>query len=176
MIRTPYRKATAIAGALALPVVGLALAQTSASAAPPAMRAVHGNAPSWARSAHLVGHPSADKQLTVRIGLAPRDPSGAGAFAAAVSNPSSASYRHYLTPEQYLQRFGATRTQLAKVRSFLSRAGLHIVGQTPSGQTVSARGTVKQLDRAFHTTLGLYRQDGRTLRAPATAAKVPAPI
>ena len=171
------RKVAATVAALALPLLGVAALPTgTASAAAPALRTVHGNAPSWARSAHLVGHPDATRTLTVRIGLAPRDPAGMTRLAAAVSNPASASYRHYLTPAQFLNRFGPTDAQVAKVRSFLKGAGLRIVGQTPSRQTISASGTVRQLEGAFHVRLGLYRHDGTTLRAPATAAKVPASL
>jgi subtilase family serine protease len=170
------RKATALAGVATLPLLAVALPSTSASAAPATYRAVHGNAPTWARAAHLVGHPSTARTLTVHIGLAPRNAAGLNSFVSAVSDPSSATYRHYLTPALYLHRYGPSAAQQAKVKAFLKGAGLHLAGTTPSGQTISARGTVAQLNRAFHTTLGLYRANGRTLRAPSTPAKVPASI
>ena len=88
------------------------------------VRTVHGNAPSWARSASVVGATNPNRTLTVHIGLAPRNPAGIAKLAAAVSNPKSSSYRHYLSPKQYLSRFGPTDAQVAKVRSFLRGAGL----------------------------------------------------
>lgn len=175
MITKPLpRRMTAVAGAVALPLLAVAVPATTASAVPAAYRAVHGNAPSWARSGRLVGHPSAARRLTVQIGLAPRDPGGVAQLAAAVSDPSSASYRHYLTPAQFLNRFGPSAAQVTKVRDWLTGAGLHVLGRTPSGESISARGTVAQLNRAFHVRLGMYRTEGRTLRAPNTAAEVPA--
>jgi subtilase family serine protease len=171
------RKVATATAALALPLLGVAaLPSGTASAAAPTLRTVHGNAPSWARSGSLVGHPDASRTLTVRIGLAPRDAAGVASLAAAVSNPASSSYRHYLTPAQYLHRFGPTNAQVAKVRSFLKGAGLRFAGQTPSRQSISATGTVRQLEKAFHVRLGLYRHDGMTLRAPASAAKLPASL
>jgi subtilase family serine protease len=170
------RKATAVAAALALPLLGAAALAPSATAATSALQTVHGNAPSWARSANVVGAANPSRTLTVHIGLAPRDPASIAKLATAVSNPKSSSYRHYLSPKQYLSRFGPTDAQVAKVRSFLRGAGLKIVSQTPSRQSIAATGTVRQLDRAFHTTMRVYRHNGHKLRAPATAAKVPASL
>lgn len=167
-----HRKAVALAAAGSLPLLAVALPAT----ATPGTHAVRGNAPSWARAAALTGHPQAGARLTVRVGLAPRDPAGAAAVAAAVSDPRSPSYRHYLTPAQYLARFGPTAAQVGQVRSFLSGAGLTVRSVAPSRESITASGTVAQLERAFDTTLGLYRHAGHTLRAPSSPAQVPAAL
>ncbi|MGN6524387.1 MAG: protease pro-enzyme activation domain-containing protein [Actinomycetes bacterium] len=138
------------AGSLALP---MAASVMPASAAGNSKATVHGNAPAWATSSNLVGHASATQQLSIRVGLAPRDAAGAEAFAQAVSNPASSSYGHYLTPAQYAATYGPTASQTQAVKDFLSSAGLHVDRVLPSGDAVWATGTVKQVEAAFGTTL-----------------------
>lgn len=161
------------AGSLALP---MAASVMPASAAGNSKATVHGNAPAWATSSNLVGHASATQQLSIRVGLAPRDAAGAEAFAQAVSNPASSSYGHYLTPAQYAATYGPTASQTQAVKDFLSSAGLHVDRVLPSGDAVWATGTVKQVEAAFGTTLNLYRHNGKARRAPATPAQVPASL
>ena len=69
--------------------------------------------------------------VSVRIGLAGRDPAGLAAFARAVSTPDSPQYGRYLTPAQARARFGPTAAQLAAVRRWLTTAGLHVTEAGP---------------------------------------------
>lgn len=167
-----YRTAAAIVGVAALPLLGMAVP----AAATPATATVRGNAPSWAKASNLKGHPNSSALVTVRVGLAPRDAAGAAAYAAAVSNPRSSSYRHFLTPSDYQARFGATTAQTDQVAAYLSGAGLKVLGRTASGDAVTARGTVAQVNKAFHVTLGLYQHGSRVVQAPNASAQVPASL
>ncbi|MGH2915167.1 MAG: protease pro-enzyme activation domain-containing protein, partial [Solirubrobacteraceae bacterium] len=101
------------AGTLAVGLATLALAS-----APAVAHACVGARP--ARSAHA--GLTADAHATVA--LAPRDPAGLASYAAAVSDPGSRLYHHFLTVAQFASRFGPSAAQVVRVRRALAARGL----------------------------------------------------
>jgi subtilase family serine protease len=59
--------------------------------------------------------PSTDVGFRVYLGW--NDPAAVASLAAAVSDPSSASYRQYLTPAKFRQQFAPSQAQVAAVQS-----------------------------------------------------------
>ncbi|MEY9934959.1 subtilase family serine protease [Catenulispora sp. GP43] len=96
--------------------------------------------------------------VSVRIGLAGRDPAGLEAFARAVSTPGSPQYGHFLTPAQAQARFGATDAQLRSVRKWLRASGLRVTKQ--GAHWIDATGSATATRNAFGAGM-------RTLTAPA---------
>ena len=135
-----------------------------------------GSVPAWAKAANLKATTSNTQQLGFRVYLNWRNVAGAEALAKAVSDPASASYGHYLTPEQFRQRFSPTAADLKAVRGWLTDQGFSIVYTPANGHYVSAEGTVAEAEAAFGAQLNEYKVDGKVLRAPATALTVPASL
>ncbi|HEY1489305.1 MAG TPA: S53 family peptidase [Micromonosporaceae bacterium] len=146
---------------------------TSAVAASGSRSAVAGSTPKWATSGRAVGTPSSSTQISFHVVLPLRDAKGAAAVAAAVSNPKSASYGHYLTASAFNARYAPTAASVAKVESYLKGAGIKVSGVAAGNRWVSASGSVKQINAAFGTKLRNYRYDGKTLRAPSSSLSVP---
>src|SRR5262252_8411502 len=69
-------------------------------------RVLSGHVPEAARELLPISDVSPADRLQLAIGLAVRDPAGLDAFVREVSDPGSPSFRHYLTPEQFTERFG----------------------------------------------------------------------
>jgi subtilase family serine protease len=125
--------------------------------------------------AQLVG-PASFGRLGIDVALPMRDARGLATYAQEVSNPKSGSYRHFLTPEQIGDRFGASAAdQTAAI------AGFHRYGIWASGwkqrMLVHVSGTQAQLESAFHTKFGQYRSSlGELFLAPMTAPHVDAGV
>ena len=85
--------------------------------------------------------------VSVRVGLAGRDPAGLEAFAKAVSTPGDARYRHFLSPQEARERFGPTREQAETVRRWLSRAGMRVTAQ--GAHWIDATGSPAAVRHAF---------------------------
>ncbi|MBW8803345.1 MAG: S8/S53 family peptidase [Catenulisporales bacterium] len=85
--------------------------------------------------------------MSVRIGLAGRDPAGLEALARAVSAPGSPQYGRFLTPEQAQTRFGATAEQVAAVQRWLGSAGMRVVAR--SAHWIDATGNASAVRNAF---------------------------
>ncbi|AHH97103.1 protease pro-enzyme activation domain-containing protein [Kutzneria albida] len=149
------REVRAIALAIApLPIVA-AVALGGVAQAAQAQVAVPGNVNPAVATSHRAGDLPADRQLSVAVGLKLHNTAELDGFLAQVSNPRSAMYGHYLTPQQFADRFGPTKAELDRVSSFLTGKGLHVTGT--NNQVVNATGSAEQVSAAFGTRLGVYQ-------------------
>ncbi len=94
-MRHSYRRG---AIGVAVAAVGLAAfaAPAQADSDTPSV-ALSGSVPSWAHASAVKGHASGKASVRLTVVLNLRDPQGAARLAAAVSDPRSASYGHYLS-------------------------------------------------------------------------------
>ena len=171
--RVIARRALVLVGAAVLTVP---FAASSAYAATSSRATIAGSTPSWATTGRVVGSPSASTRITFNVVLPLRNAAVADTLAAAVSNPKSSSYGHYLTAAQFNNRFAPTTAQVNKVAKFLRSAGITVTGTAQGNRWVTASGTVRQIQSAFGTTLRNYRYKGHVMHAPSTALSVPRSI
>ncbi|MFI5734108.1 trypsin-like serine protease [Kribbella sp. NPDC051587] len=106
--------------------------------------------------AHRLGAVPADRQLEVAVALRPHDEAGLNAFVKSVSDPASPQYRHFLTSQEYNERFGPRQSDVDATVAFLRAEGLRVTGLSGNRQIVDAVGTPKQVKAAFGTTVGRY--------------------
>lgn len=167
------RTACAALGAAALVTAASA---GSALAAPSGPHTLPGSVPSWAVAKNRAASTDAAQQVTFRVYLNYRGGDAAAAYATAVSTPGSASYKRFLTPAQFRDRFSPAQADVDSVASWLKSQGF-TVGATPANRKyVEATGTLAQAAKAFDTSFAEYRTEGRTVRGNATALKVPASL
>ena len=107
--------------------------------------------------AQMVGLPTEIKELNLDVVLPVRDRAGLDALAAAVSDPQSPEYHHYLTPAQFTERFGPTQEDYDTVVSYLKSHGLTVTGGTRDGMEVQVKGAVADVERAFNVTMRSYQ-------------------
>jgi subtilase family serine protease len=152
--------------------------QIPASAAQAGVTPLASSAPSWTAHSRVLGALPSGQTLQVRVWLA-SDTAGATAFANAVSNPKSASYRHFLSPAQYTARFGATAAAASATSAWLRSQGLTSVSVDRTRAYVTATGSAAVVDRAFAVREDRYQPsagvsaDGATLYANNRAPSVP---
>jgi kumamolisin len=104
-----------------------------------------------------------------------RTPAGLAQAAAASSDPRSAGYHHYLTPDQIAQQYGPTPTDVARVQAVLRAAGLRATSATPQGVLLNAQGTASQLETLLGVQLIQYRAANGSLSfAPDRSVRLPA--
>ena len=105
--------------------------------------------------------PFAATTQTVRVYLTPNGGADAlDAAVAAVSDPSSAQYRQFLTTAQYDATYAPTQAQVDQVSGYLSGAGLAVTGVEAHHRYVEASGTTSQLGSAFGVQLGTFASLG----------------
>jgi uncharacterized protein (TIGR03437 family) len=88
--------------------------------------------------------------------------------------PGSPNYHHWLTPEEYGQRFGVSDADISTITGWLQQQGLHVVSVARGKTWIAASGTAAQVEAAFQTEIHSYVADGETHFANASAPSVPA--
>jgi subtilase family serine protease len=161
--------ATAISVVLAAFSAGVAVA--SPASADQGAAALPGTSPSYATAAADQGQTAAATQLSIRVYLAGRDPSGLAEYAKDVSDPTNALYRHFLSAGAALQRFGPTAQQTSAVTSWLTGAGFTVT--STNAHWIDVKGPAADVPKAFGTALHNYRTSQGMLHAPQQNAQIP---
>jgi subtilase family serine protease len=78
-------------------------------------------------------------------------------FLRGLYDPQSASYRQYLTVQQFTERFGPSQQDYDAVVHFAEANHLSVTNAAPNRLVVAVRGTAGDVEKAFHVTMGVYR-------------------
>lgn len=100
----------------------------------------------------------------------------AEAAVAALTDPRSASYHHWLTAAQFGLKFGAADADVAAVTHWLRSKGFTVNQLYPSRMMIDFSGNVRQIANAFHTLVGQNTVGGVTHFANMTDPEVPAAL
>jgi hypothetical protein len=148
------RTRTLAGGALLVGVLAAAIAAAPAAGGAAGVRsALSGAVPRLPRGAIIDGAVPPGRQIQVSVVLAVPDPAEVSAFVAAVSDPSSPDYRHYLAPGQFAARFGPSPSAIAAVRAYLAGEGLAVGPTAGDGLDIAATGPASAVEGAFATGL-----------------------
>jgi kumamolisin len=106
--------------------------------------------------AQLTGQLPATQTLRFDIVLPLRDRAGLQSFVQEVNDPASPAYHQFLTPHEVTARFGPSQQDWDAVVAFAKASGFQIVGGTRDSRDLWLTGTVANVNKAFHVTLGNY--------------------
>ncbi len=123
------------------------------------------NTPRYVATAKNLGSEDPTKVIEVSIWLQLHDQSKFDALTASLYDSSSANYRHFLKPQEIAARFGPTADEAKTVRQFFEDHNLTVVKTGADNFYVRARGTVGDVEKAFHVQLNNYEVRGKTIRA-----------
>src|SRR5690349_10888445 len=112
---------------LVVAAMSLVTSSITAGAAPSDRAKLAGQVPSWANSSNFKGSVSSTDSIGFRVYLGWQNSSSVESLARAVNDPSSSSYRQYLTPQQFRQQFAPSQASVNQVKSWLSSQGFGIV-------------------------------------------------
>ena len=74
-----------------------------------------------------------------------------------MSTPGSTLFHHYLSPDAYTARFGASKAAARAVESWLRGRGFTGIHTDPQRNYVRATGAVAAIDAAFRIQMENYR-------------------
>jgi subtilase family serine protease len=107
--------------------------------------------------AQAVGRLPASQTMQLDIVLPIRDQAGLDAFLSEVNDPTSFSYRRFLTPAEFTARFGPTQQDYDAVLNFAKSNGLTVVGGSRDSMEVQVKGPVSAVEAAFHVSMHTYQ-------------------
>ena len=123
------------------------------------------NTPPYVAKAKNLGTEDPSKTIEISVWLNPHNRRQMDALAQQLYDPTSPHYRHFLTPSQISARFAPSADEAKTVREFLESHNLKTVRIGPHNFFVRARGTVGDVESAFHVVLNNYTVRGKTVRA-----------
>jgi len=118
--------------------------------------------------ARPVGHLPATQTMRLVLVLPLRNQAELENLLQELYDPSSLSYRHFLTVEEFTSRFGPTPEDYDSVIHFAEANGLTVVGTSRNRVNLEVTGSVASIEQAFHITMGVYQHptEKRTFFAP----------
>jgi subtilase family serine protease len=118
--------------------------------------------------ARLVDLLPASQALRLDIVLPLRDQAGLDQFLRDVTDPSSLSYRHFLSVSEFTARFGPSEEDYNALARFASSNGLRAVGGSRDRMDLQVEAPVATIERAFNVRMGVYQHptENRTFYGP----------
>jgi subtilase family serine protease len=126
---------------------------------------VQGNTPKYVSTATVLGREDASKIVEVSLWLHPHNRGELDELAKDLYEPKSPQYRHWLKQADIAAKFAPTAAEVKTVGQFLESHNLKVIGVGAHNFFVRARGTVGDVETAFHVTLFNYDVNGKTIRA-----------
>jgi subtilase family serine protease len=164
---------TALVGAAVL--LGAIVALPAAEAATGSVQLAGSAPPKRPAVAPLTATPS-EAPIEFDVSLRLPDAAAASALEHAVSDPASPSYRHFLTPVEWEQRFSPSQASVGAVTAWLASQGIAVEGVSPDRMTVHASAPASTVERAFSTKLSEYDIAGTHVRLASGPLSVPASL
>jgi subtilase family serine protease len=118
--------------------------------------------------APAVGHLSATRSMRLVFTLPLRDRTGLENFLRDAYDPSSPSYRQFLTVEQFTERFAPTKEDYDSLIQYAKSNGFTVVGTSRNRVNLDVTGSVGTIERALHVNMVVYQHptESRTFFAP----------
>jgi kumamolisin len=95
----------------------------------------------------------ANQTLQLDIVLQLRDREGLQALLRDQYDRQSPNFRNWITPAEFTERFGPTQQDYDAVIAFAKSHGLEVVGGSRDGFEVQVKGTVADVEKAFHVNM-----------------------
>ena len=110
----------------------------------------------------------ATQSLDLTIGLPLRNRAALDTFLQELADPASPQYRHFLTPQQFTERFGPTKEDYAAVVAYAQANGFIVDAPDPGRVLVSVHAPVAVVEKAFHVQMQSYQhpREARQFYAP----------
>jgi subtilase family serine protease len=119
-------------------------------------------------AAKPIGQLPPDQTMTLDVVLPLRDPAGLNSFLKELYDPSSPSYRRFLSVPEFTARFGPTEENYDAVVRYVKSYGFEVTGGTRDGMDVLIKGPVSAVEAAFRVSMRTYQHptEDRTFYAP----------
>lgn len=119
-------------------------------------------------SAPPIGRLPAAQSMRLTLVLPLRNQAELDDLLSQLYNPSSSYYRHFLTVEEFTERFGPSQDDYDAVTRFAEDNGFTVAATSRNRLNLDITGTVANIEAAFHLRMVVYQHptENRTFYAP----------
>ncbi len=128
--------------------------------------------------AQLIGPLASSQVISLDIVLPLRNQAGLDSLLQKLYDPTSASYRQFLSVSEFTEQFGPTQQDYDSVVNWARANGLTVSGSSPNRLTVHVTGTVANVQSALHVKMNSYQHptENRAFFSPDREPTVDLPI
>ncbi len=141
-------------------------------------QSLRGNVPKVVPELKAVGELPGTQRLDIVIGLPLRNRAALTNLLGQLYDPNSRQYHHFLTPEQFTEKFGPTEADYRAIAALAQVSGLTATHTHRNRTLLDLSGAVGDVEKPFHVTLREYQhpKEPRTFYAPDTEPRVDADV
>ncbi len=114
--------------------------------------------------AKLVGQLPPTDTLSFDIVMPLRDRTALQSLLRQQFDPSSAFYHQFLAPQEFTARFGPSQEDWNTLLAFAKANGFEIISGTRDARDLRLSGSVANIERAFHVSMGVYQDPNNESR------------
>ena len=131
-------------------------------------QSLHGHVPSAIRKLTALDRLPGSVSLNLSIGLPLRNQDALTNLLEQLYDPSSPLYHHFLTSQEFTERFGPTQPDYQRLIEYVQSKGLKVVGQHANRVVLDVTGAAANIENAFGTRLKVYPhpKENRSFFAP----------
>jgi subtilase family serine protease len=122
-----------------------------------------------------MGHANTVQAIEVGIWLKPHNRVELDTLVKELYDPNSSHYHDWLKPEDVAAKFAPTAAEARTVATFLSSHNLRVVDIGPDNFLVRARGTLGDVEKAFHVRIDTFELNGKAYRANTSDPHIEGP-
>ncbi|HEX4122076.1 MAG TPA: S53 family serine peptidase [Verrucomicrobiae bacterium] len=148
----------------------------AADAAP--RKSLTGHVPQIVAAVSSNGRLAGETRLKLAVGLPLRNQDVLSNFLQAIYDPASPQYHHYLTSDQFIEKFSPTPGDYQAVINFAKTNGFTVTATHSDRMLLDVSAAAGDVERAFRVTMRLYPHptEARNYFAPDVEPSVPADL
>lgn len=136
-----------------------------------------GHVPDARFAARVAGEVAPGEPIPLAVTLPLRHPRELQTLLLRLYDPRDPLYGHFLSPDEFRDRFAPTAAQYQSVAAFARSRGLAVTGTHPNRLILDVEGPAAVVERAFSTRLRQFQAAaGRIFRAPVVEPGIPAAL
>ncbi len=108
----------------------------------------------------FLGYADKTQKITVIISFKWRNEAQLNEFLSEVNDPKSPNYMHFLTWEQFKEKYAPPEDMYNAMVEWVKSKGLYIQHTWPLRNAISIYDTIGNIEKAFNTKFGLFEGDG----------------
>lgn len=132
--------------------------------------------PAYLSRAVNLGPEDPSRVINIQVRPALHNRAGRDALLQELYDSKSPLYHKWLTPQQYAARFAPTAMEAALVQNFLRSHGLSVTAVDRFNYTVSAQGSIADIQKALNVQINRFNFHGKTLYSNINNPSIAGPV
>jgi kumamolisin len=145
------------------------------SASVDTLRSLSGHVPPAILHSQKITSLDAEQNLSFSVSMPLNNEDQLDRFLQDLNDPESTQFHQYLSPDEFLEKYGPTEDQVMQTKSLLVANGMDITRVDPHRRVIHASGKIKTINSFFNTEINEYYdlQKNDRFFAPAYEVQIP---